>query len=103
MNPKVNKLQRLVLSVIRDNPGVENDDAALIAAVWRKQGWSDHNSLEVNIARVSRAESLTRRRRELHEMGLITYSNEADTARREAFINERDAHSDYSTVSWLND
>lgn len=85
-----NKMQQLVLAAIRRNPGVENDDAALIAAVWRIKGWDDGVSLEDNIRRMPRPESITRRRRELHNMGLITYSDEANESRTEAFINERD-------------
>ena len=99
----LNKLQALVYSVIQAKPGVQNDDARLISAVWRKQGWDDGVSLEDNIVRVTRSESITRRRRELHVMGLIEYSTEADQERREAFINERDGHSTYQAMSWLND
>lgn len=87
---KLNRLQRLVFNVIRANPGVENNEAALTAAVWRVQGWSEFNSLEENLARVSNPETISRRRRELHQKGLITYSKEALTMREEAFRNERD-------------
>jgi hypothetical protein len=104
MSDKINKLQRLVLDVIRENPGCQNDDARLIAAVWRKQGWTDGVCLEDNIAYVTRPESITRRRRELHEMGLITYSKDADESRRDAFVKEVEVHSDYiPAMSWLND
>jgi len=89
----LSKLQRLVYKVIQDNPGVQNDDAKLVAAVWRTEGWNDSRSLEDNIKRVTRSESITRRRRELHEAGLITYSGEAMKARTEAYKKEQNAHS----------
>lgn len=100
---KLNLQQRKVLDVIKGNPGVQNNDAKLIAAVWRWQGWNDLLTLEQNIMRVMRPDSVTRRRRELHEYGLITYSKEADQERTEAFIKERDSHSDGKAIAWLYD
>jgi len=89
----LNKKQQLVYRVIQLNPGVQNSDADLIAAVWRYEGWEDSRGLEQNIMTVTRPETITRRRRELFNMGLIDYNEEALTERTEAFINERDAHS----------
>jgi hypothetical protein len=82
-------LRAIVYNAIRNYPGIENDEAALVAAVWRIQGWSDENTLEENLKRVAHAESISRRRRELHEMGLITYSDKAQKMREEAFKAER--------------
>ena len=95
-NFDLTKKQKLVLGVILDNPGVQNDDATLIVAVWRREGWSDNRTLEQNLARVTRPETITRRRRELYNMGLITYSPQADKTRMKAFKNERDAHSTFT-------
>lgn len=86
----LNKKQQLVYSVIQAKPWVANNDADLIAAVWRKENWDDGRSLEDNLRRVSRPETITRRRRELFNLGLITYTEEALEEREEAFINERD-------------
>lgn len=94
----LNKKQRLVYEVIQSKPWVVNDDADLVAAVWRKEGWDDGVSLEDNIKRVSRSETITRRRRELHNMGLIKYSEGAMEEREEAFRNELYAH---STSRWF--
>lgn len=96
---KLNKMRRMVYEVIKANPGVQNDDAQLVAAVWRYCGWNDQVPLEENIDKVARAETITRRRRELHEMGLITYSKEADQMREEAFIKERNL----KAVPWMKD
>lgn len=90
---KLNKAQQLVYKVIQLNPGVQNDDADLVAAVWRSQGWSDARGLEQNIAGVMRSETITRRRRELFNMGLIEYSPEALKSRTEAFKQEQNTHS----------
>lgn len=92
------KKLKLVYEVIQENPGVQNNDAALIAAVWRHEGWNDNISLEENIERVTRSETITRRRRDLAIMGLITYSEQANKTRMEAFKSERD-HA--KPISWL--
>jgi len=91
----ISKMQKTVLDTINKYPGIQNDDAALVAAVWREKGWLDNRPLEDNIRVMPRSESITRRRRELHEMGLISYSQEADTTRTEAFNNERELHSGF--------
>ena len=96
----INKKQALVYRVIQNNPGVQNNDASLIAAVWRTEGWDDSKSLEENIAHVTRSETITRRRRELYNMGLIKYSTDAKEDREEAYLSERDNASDYKAVSW---
>lgn len=95
---KLNKKLQLVYDVIQNNPGVENDDVRLLEAVWLREGWQDDKSLYWNLSRVTRSETVTRRRRDLHVMGLIQYSGEADQARKEAFENERNAHSNHEQV-----
>lgn len=92
---KLSRLQQKILNVIENHPGVQNNEAALVAAVWRVEGWSDYSSLEENLKRVTHPETISRRRRELHQMGLVSYSDEADQMRDEAFINERDRHSTF--------
>jgi len=96
----ISKKQQLVLTVIKANQGCQNNDADLIAAVWRHEGWTDGRSLEQNISRVTRSETITRRRRELYNMGLIEYSEKALDSRTEAFKSELDNHSD---VRWIHD
>lgn len=97
----LNKKQKLVYDVIMANPGVQNNDADLIAAVWRHEGWSDARGLEQNLATVTRSETITRRRRDLHTLGLITYSKDALEERSEAYENERNNHSEYEQVPWF--
>lgn len=88
----ISKKQRLVLRVIRMNPGIQNNDAQLIAAVWRYEGWNDDFSLEYNLSRVTRPDTITRRRRELYNMGLIDYSESKVKEAMEAYKNEKDFH-----------
>jgi hypothetical protein len=98
----ISKKEALVYRVIQNNPGVQNNDADLIAAVWRAENWDDNDTLENNIAKVTRSETITRRRRQLHEKGLIKYSKEAMQEREEAFINERDNASDFGDIQWAH-
>lgn len=96
----MNKKQKLVYQVIQDKPYVVNDDADLIAAVWRKEGWDDGVALEDNLKRVTRPETITRARRKLHEDGHIKYSKDADTRRYEAFTNAKQEYSK-QTFGWF--
>lgn len=100
---KQNKLLDIVVSICKEYPAAANDDAILLEQVWLLQGWDESRSLYDNLSRVSRPESISRRRREAFNKGLIEYSKEALEARTEAFKNERDEHSNYSAVSWLKD
>lgn len=97
------KLRNRVLAVIQANPGVEDDDKQLLAAVWREEGWLEYLSLDDNLKRVSNPESITRCRRKLHELGLIEYSAEADKRREKEMLRHLDENSDHKAVSWLND
>lgn len=94
--------QKLVFDAIKENPEAANDDALLLSIVWLKEGWifwlkegwyegSDlHSILYDNLKHVSRPETLSRRRRELFNLGLITYSPKALKTRETAFKNEKD-------------
>ena len=99
----ISKKQRQVLEVIQRNPQAANDDAALLDCFWREiDGWDETKSLYWNLSRSTHAETITRRRRELFNMGLIQYTNKALEVRTEAFNNERE-HAAPKAVSWLND
>jgi hypothetical protein len=93
--------QQLVLNAIKNCPEAANNDALLLEQVWKNEGWSQDRSLYENLCSVTRPETISRRRRELHDMGLIEYSDKADTERFEAFKNEVEEH--YAAVSWLED
>lgn len=101
--------QQKVLQIIREYPEAANDDAILFDRYWHEiDGWDDTKSLYWNLTKCTRAETITRRRRELYNLGLITYSDEKLKDREEAFTNEREraaqvASPQYEAVSWLND
>jgi hypothetical protein len=89
------KKQQLVLDAINRCPESANDDALLLEQVWMLEGWSQSRNLYDNLCRVTRPETISRRRRELFNMGLIKYSETALDERTTAFKNELDNHSDY--------
>lgn len=89
----MSRIQDRVLRVIHSNPGVEDDDKQLLAAVWREEGWNDRLTLLDNLKRVSNPESITRARRKLHELGLIEYSDEADKRREKEMIRHLEENS----------
>lgn len=95
---KLTPKQQLVYDVILLNPGVQNNESDLIEAVWRYEGWDDSKGLSWNISRVTHAETISRRRRELYNLGLITYSDQALKSRTEACKKEQNAHSTYEEV-----
>lgn len=93
-------IQRNVYEIVSKYPSAANDDAMLLDIYWHTfDDYRDDKSLYWNLQRVTQPETITRRRRELHNMGLIRYSEQADTRRAEAFRNEKE----YAAVSWLND
>ena len=94
----LNKKQKLVYDVIQEFPEAANNDAVLLEKVWLREGWDESKSLYWNLSRVSRAETITRRRRELYNLKLITYSTDALERREEAYINEKV----HAAVSWLD-
>lgn len=88
-------IKQMVVDAYHEDPELVNNDALLQAYVWGRFGWSSQRTLAENLQSMPRAESITRRRREAHEEGLIQYSKQASEKRMEAFENERDSHSTY--------
>lgn len=89
------KAQQLVLRVIQANEGVQNDETKLLEAVWYFEGWDDSKSLYWNLSRVTHPETISRARRKLHELGLISYSKDAERARYEAYKKDTNTYSDH--------
>lgn len=90
------RIEQAILNVYAKYPDVVNNDATLLAAVWKYFGWNKFRSLEDNLNRLPRAASITRRRRILFNQGKIEYSEKADMMREEAFIKELEENSDYN-------
>lgn len=95
------KLLDLVVKICNEYPAAANNDAKLLEQVWLAQGWSEYRSLYENLCSVSRPESITRRRREAHTMGLIEYSSEVVEERMQAFKNEQNGHSNHELIEWF--
>jgi len=94
------KIQQRVLTVINLFPDAANDDAVLLANYWiMYDRWDESKSLYWNLTKATRPETITRRKRELYNLGLIEYSQERQKVVMDAFKNERD----HKAVSWLND
>jgi len=94
------KIQQRVLTVINQHPDAANDDAVLLANYWiMYDQWDESKSLYWNLTKATRPETITRRKRELFNLGLIEYSQERQKVVMEAFKNERD----HKAVSWIND
>ncbi len=87
---KLTPKQKLVYEAVKENPEAANNDAVLLSIVWGREGWKPGMSLYYNLSRVSRPETLSRRRRELFNLGLIEYSPKAMKSRENAYRNERD-------------
>ena len=79
-------------------PAAANDEALLLEQVWIYEGWSQSRSLYDNLCRVTRPETISRRKRELHNMGLIKYSEERETEIMSAYKNEVNMHSHYENT-----
>lgn len=89
------KLKQMVVDAYHTDPELVNNDALLLSYVWGRCGWRDDMPRDWNIVRMPRPESVSRRRREAFNEGLIRYSTDATEKRMEAFINERDSHSNH--------
>jgi hypothetical protein len=87
MNKK--NIEELEKSIIIDHPFVADDDKILLLAVWKQQGLElTPDQKTIFLSDCSSAESITRVRRKLIEMGIISSSPEAvkrRAAQAEAF------------------
>lgn len=97
------RIRSLILELYEAAPIIVNDEAVLLGAVWRKCGWNNSTSLEVNLALLPRPESISRRRRELYNEGLIKYSKDAESVRMEAMENEQEMAAPAKAIPWMRD
>jgi hypothetical protein len=96
------KIRNIILSLYKRNSGIVNDEAALLAGVWRECGWRDDCSMEWNIQAMPRAESVSRRRRELYNEGLIEYSEDRQEEIMDAMHSEQERAAPRA-ISWLSE
>lgn len=96
---KLTKQQSLVLGVIQRHPAAADDEMFLLERYWIEvDKWDDTKSLYWNLQRSTHAETISRRRRELYNMNLITYSDKALKSRTGAYKKELDTHSNHETT-----
>lgn len=90
---KLTGIQKKVLAVIERNPGSQDDEHKLLERYWVEvDHWDETKSLYWNLQRSTHSESISRARRKLHELGLITYSPKALKHRTEAFNDHREQY-----------
>lgn len=99
---KITNTRQIVLDVINQYPYLANNDMLLFAAIWNKT-WDNNKKLSENLLNQIHPETITRRRRELYQMGLIKYTTQSLKEREDAFKKELEAHHTPQAVSWLND
>lgn len=66
-----NLMRQRIINLCKINSKYANDDLALMAAIWQKEGWSSERSLYDNLCRVSNPETIRRTRQKLQQEGLI--------------------------------
>ena len=97
--------QKLVKRACDLNPRAVNDDMELAITVWRLEGADISDGLKAQLKHCTRSETLSRRRRELFQLGLLNYDEEALEQRSEAYREERDRHSStnkhFYQTGWL--
>lgn len=99
MSIDLNQKQKNVLHIITKYPEAANNEPLLLERYWVEfDNWDDSKSLYWNLTKVTRPETITRRRRELYNLGLIEYSEKASNERMEAMKNEQQ----YAAVPWMN-
>lgn len=100
MSIDLNQKQKNVLHIITKYPEAADNEPLLLERYWVEfDNWDESKSLYWNLTKVTRPETITRRRRELYNLGLIEYSEKASSERMEAMKNEQT----YAAVSWLHD
>ena len=85
-------VDQIIKQIYAARPDIVNDDAKLVAAVWYKCGYDPKRELYENLRRLPLPETITRRRRLLHERGEIKYSPEAEQRRFKNFVEARDEY-----------
>ena len=82
MRVNTQKMRDKIISLVRRDPTLADDDKRLIATVWWTEGWKD-NSLYAKLKSVSSPETIRRTRAKLVEEGVIKPSEKTNMLRRE--------------------
>ena len=65
------QMRKRIINLCKINSKYANDDLALMAAIWSKEGWDSSRSLYDNLRSVSNPETIRRTRQKLQQEGLI--------------------------------
>lgn len=71
MRVNTNYMRNTILRLCKENPGLANDDTALMAKIWIEEGWYSNLTLLQNLRRVSKPETIRRPRQKLQAEGLL--------------------------------
>ena len=71
MKVNTNYMRNMILSLCKERPNLANDDLALMAAIWSREGWYAELTLTQNLKRVSHPETIRRTRQKLQSEGLL--------------------------------
>lgn len=84
-------MREVIRRAYHRDPRVADDDALLLAIVWKLLGWNNDKSLYKNLKNMPSPETITRTRRKLIEEGLIVPSMDATERRYRSFKRTRKA------------
>lgn len=65
------KMRKRIIELCKINSKYANNDLALIAAIWEREGWRSDCSLYDNLRSVSHPETIRRTRQRLQSEGVI--------------------------------
>lgn len=93
MMERLNKMDKTILLLCREDQKYADDDRALIARIWKREGFHEvfiQKGLYAALNHVSDAQYIKRQRRNLQNLGLITPSEKVVEKRFTQFKEERD-------------
>lgn len=79
------KMRKQIISLCKQSSRYANDDLALMAAIWDREGWDKERSLYDNLRSVTNPETIRRTRQKLQEEGLIPKREKVNNARYKEF------------------
>lgn len=79
------QMRNRIISLCRISSKYANDDLALIAAIWDREGWSSERSLYDNLRSVSHPETIRRTRQRLQAEELIPAREKTTEKRYQEF------------------
>ena len=90
MKVNTNYMRNIILKLCKENPKLANDDLALMAAIWSREGWYRELTLSQNLKRVSNPETIRRTRQKLQAEGLLTPTGKTTDCRYEDYKEARE-------------